>query len=265
MIEKEFTANTEAINAYGYRVMTEGIDLERFAKNPVCLLNHYQLVGKWQEWKKQGAALQVKGLKLSRNPKGQEVAMDLEDGILNAVSIGIILKEKSEDPAMMLPGQKYATVTKCELVEVSVVDVPANAEAVGLQLYQESTSGTLEKMSLETLTLNKMENPTPVAPATAEETPKLSLEERFAALEAQLNAEKTARESLQLKLKDFEGKKPAAVPPPAEQKQSPEPPQNLSWDAMEKENPSELLSMVKDRPEEAEALAKKRLAEVFAL
>jgi HK97 family phage prohead protease len=140
-MKKYFVANTETVNAYGFRVLTEGIDLSRFKKNPVALYNHNALVGRWGEIKKEGN-LVVGDITFSQRPEAQMVAKDVQDGIVTSVSIGIKALAFSDAPEDMMPGQSYPTITKSELLEISLVDIPANADAVGLKLYTDAETKT---------------------------------------------------------------------------------------------------------------------------
>lgn len=182
VVEKYFVANTEGVNSKGYRVLTSGIRTERFEKNPICLGEHYSVVGKWQDWKKEGGQLQVGRLQCSRREYAQAYKADVEDGILSAVSIGVRPITWSEDVSLMLPGQTRPTLVECELVEVSLVAVPANPDAVGVRLYAEGDK--LEHMSaeqLEQIFIMSMKQETKTVPG---ETPKVEQEmERLSALE----------------------------------------------------------------------------------
>lgn len=147
VLDKYFVANTEGVNSKGYRVLTSGIRTERFEQNPICLGEHsaWRVVGKWGDIKKEGNTLKVGKLKISRNQ--EEYKNDIEDGIISAVSMGLRPISWSEDPLLMMPGQTRPTLTECELVEVSLVAIPANPESVGVRLYAESE--TLEQLSME--------------------------------------------------------------------------------------------------------------------
>ena len=58
-------------------------------------------------------------------------------------SAGLEPMETTPDPALVLPGQTRETVTRCKLVEVSIVDIGGNDEA--LQLY--GAEGKLLKLA----------------------------------------------------------------------------------------------------------------------
>lgn len=68
----------------------------------------------------------------------KKVADKWEHGFLRMVSAGIEILETSSDVSVMLPGQTRPTITKWKLIEVSVVDIGSNDEA--LRLYDKEGS-----------------------------------------------------------------------------------------------------------------------------
>ena len=146
-MSKTFVVSDETINSYGFRVLTSGINTKNFLKNPIGLFNHQRYddwsteysgpVVKWSNLVKQKDGSMVADPVFDENdPKGKVIANKVENGFLSAASIGFKIIEMSDDPKYMLPGQKYPTVTKCELVEISIVDIPSNKNAIAL--YDES-------------------------------------------------------------------------------------------------------------------------------
>lgn len=136
---KEVIISTEAVNSYGTRVLTSGIDLEQFKRNPVLLWMHRRA---WD-----GAAmpigkidnLRVEDGKLIGTPvfdQNDEFACKIESkweqGFLRMASAALEPIEVNPDPALALPGQTRATVTRSKLVEVSIVDIGGNDEALQL-------------------------------------------------------------------------------------------------------------------------------------
>ena len=75
-----------------------------------------------------------------------------DGGFLRMVSAGLDPIETSTKPEFMLEGQKKATVTKSRLVEVSIVDIGANDDAIAL--YRD---GELINLSLNSEFLNNAE------------------------------------------------------------------------------------------------------------
>lgn len=122
------------LNSYGFRVLTDGMDISQFRRNPVLLHMHTRsvVVGHMENVRKEGD--EVLGdiifdevTELSRQLKAQ-----FEAGSLRMVSAGLEPLEWSEDRAMLVEGQTRATVTKSRLIEVSVVDIGSNDDAIAL-------------------------------------------------------------------------------------------------------------------------------------
>jgi len=134
----------ESINCYGFRVLTNGIDTETaFAKNPVSFWNHrtddrYKdshdfPVAKWLNWKKQDGKL-IGDLQVDdSNDFGKELVSKIENGYINAVSIYFDPIEVSDAPEHLLAGQTRSTITRCVLLECSLVGLPGNFNAVKLK------------------------------------------------------------------------------------------------------------------------------------
>lgn len=123
-----FVLSDESRNSYGFVVLTEGIDTTAFERNPVMLYMHNRdgnVIGRWDNIRKEGKRLLADAVFDESTELGAQVKKQVESGFLRAVSIGIedIAKE-------VLNGVE--TVTKCRLIEVSVVDIPSNENAVKL-------------------------------------------------------------------------------------------------------------------------------------
>lgn len=135
-LELEFAIADESVNRNGWRLLIDGICTEAFEKNPVCVVQHDRWmapVGRWTSLRKEKGAL--KGtLQFDRN---DEEAIRLfwkyKDGFMNAVSIGVTPISESEDRKDLLPGQRYATITESELIEISLVTIPAYSNSVRLR------------------------------------------------------------------------------------------------------------------------------------
>lgn len=147
---KEVIISTEAVNSYGSRVLTAGIDLSQYERNPVLLWMHRR---SWEP----GAMpigrvenLRVENGKLIGTPvfdQNDDFAKQIEskwdNGFLRMASAGLEPIETTPDPTLIMPGQTRETVTRSKLVEVSIVDIGGNDEA--LQLYGEE--GKLLKLA----------------------------------------------------------------------------------------------------------------------
>lgn len=138
MSKTRFKVSDNSINDGGFRILTEGIDLSVFGKNPVMLWKHERYdsrmlpIGRWDNLKIENGALTAEPVLDEKDPFAQQIKSKVDQGFINACSIGVQVIEVSEDPALMLPGQRRATVTKCVLVEISLVDIPGNQNSVRL-------------------------------------------------------------------------------------------------------------------------------------
>lgn len=132
---KTFVLSDESLNSQGFRVMTAGIDLEQFKKNPVMLYSHDPEVlpiGRWENVRVDGDKLLADAVFDEHDEFAQKVAKKVADEIVRCCSIGFRVLEWSEDPALMLPGQRYDTVTKAQLMECSICAIGANQNAMAL-------------------------------------------------------------------------------------------------------------------------------------
>ena len=149
MSKKRIILSDSSLNCYGYRVLTSGMSIEAFKKNPIMLYMHFRDEGSpyWGDYKAIGhwEDIQLNGDELSAIPVfdkvddlSKEIAAKYEAGTFNAASVGIKIIATSANKDVLLPGQTRETVTECELREASIVDIPANSNAV--RLYDRSTS-----------------------------------------------------------------------------------------------------------------------------
>lgn len=146
-MSKRIILSDSSLNRNGYRVLTEGINLESFKKNPVMLYMHfrdegspywgnYKAIGHWEDIQIDGDQLSAVPVFDKADELSQTVAKKFEAGTFSAASIGILIIETSSDKSVVVQGQTRETVTRCELMETSIVDVPANANSV--RLYDRS-------------------------------------------------------------------------------------------------------------------------------
>ncbi len=159
------TASDESINVYGYRILTEGIDLSWMIEhNPVMLLNHNPnvILGKWAELKKEsGKVLSSPEFDLD-DKEAVKYSRKYDKGMLNCASIHIDVLELSEDVALKLPGQRNATITKSVAREISLTPIPGNRNAVRLT-YQGKTfdlSNEQQRLALSTTIEQSLNNNT---------------------------------------------------------------------------------------------------------
>jgi hypothetical protein len=133
-IDKEFCLTDNSVNVYGYRLLTEGLDLAQYKKNPIGFLMHDReggVVVKWGDFRIEGDKLFGKPVINLSHPKGEEIASQVENGFINAASMGkIICLAATDDESLKIEGQTGPTVTKWFPREISFVDIPGNHNAL---------------------------------------------------------------------------------------------------------------------------------------
>lgn len=196
--------SSNAINSYGTRILTSGMDLRQYKRNPVLLYMHRRgnVIGYVDDVRKEndtvtGELVFDEVSELSRQCKQQ-----FEFGSLKMVSAGIDIIEMSTDSKYILPGQSCPTITKSKLFEVSVVDIGANDDAIVLTKDGKTITlgkdgeNPLPKLHDNPLNNNKMEHKEilkllglPETATAAEITDKIELLKAEAAQAEKLRAE----------------------------------------------------------------------------
>lgn len=222
----DFVICDNTVNRYGWRLLVEGIDLTNFNKNPVACKQHNMWeapIGKWSDLRVDNSRLIGKLHFDPSDDDSVELYWKYKDGFMSAVSLSIAPTETSTDPSVMIPGQKYETVTKSELLEISTVTVPGQGNAVKLcypngSEYKlsliENNSAMSGQKTVEQLTQDLQ------AANAANETLKKLCADQLIALHAQRGVVSEAENPslLKLALMDFESVKlmlEAKVPAPA--------------------------------------------------
>lgn len=137
-INREFCLTDESVNCYGYRLLTSGLEIDRY-RPPVGFLMHERERGVAVMW----TDFRLEGDRLYATPVVNDtlfptLAKQIEEGFINAASVGhIVVLEQSDDPTLKYPGQDGPTVTRWFPREVSLVDIPGNYNALG-RLYDEN-------------------------------------------------------------------------------------------------------------------------------
>ena len=137
---KEMIISTSRLNSYGSRVITTGIDITQYEKNPVLLWMHRRSfssnsplpIGRVENLRFDGDALKGTPVFDEKDPFAKQIADKWEGGFLKMCSAGLDIVETSVDPVHLLPGQTRATVLRCKLTEVSIVDIGSNDDALQL-------------------------------------------------------------------------------------------------------------------------------------
>ena len=126
--------SNETLNQYGTWIKTEGVDLTQFKRNPVMLWMHERgkIIGCIKN-------ISVENNEITGEPYFDEVTEESrqakqqwEKGTLRMGSPWFEVIDLSDAPELLKPGQTRPTVTKCKLVEFSMVDIGGNDDNIRL-------------------------------------------------------------------------------------------------------------------------------------
>lgn len=128
MANNKFTVSDETLNSYDSVVLTSGINIARFQRNPIMLYMHDRnkgVIGRWENITKEGDKLTAEAVFDDGTELGAKVRHQVESGFLRSASIGI---ENCKCETI----NGVQAIVECDLIENSIVDVPANENAVKL-------------------------------------------------------------------------------------------------------------------------------------
>ena len=144
-----FVVSTPEVDRYGTIIVPSGINYTAYLNNPIVLAQHDSddwPIGKCLGFMMNGENLEAT-LQFHRiTEEACEVADLVAAGYVRAVSVGIIPIESEEQT---IDGKTVTVYTKSELVEFSVVSIPANREALikkSIKLKLESIFNKLKKV-----------------------------------------------------------------------------------------------------------------------
>jgi HK97 family phage prohead protease len=159
----KFLASTSSIDRQGDSIDQSGWELKNFLTNPVLLWAH-----RYDELpvgKVIGITVTERGLEadveFADHQKAQDIKKLVDDGALNAVSVGFIPKERNGN-----------IITRAELLEISIVPVPANQDAI---LLSKEVNDAIKKDIEDVLSGEPLEDdevPAEVVEETPIETPE---------------------------------------------------------------------------------------------
>lgn len=141
----EFVLSDATMDRYGDIVEPTGWDLTWFKQNPIALFGHSSSfpIGRWENVRIESQRLVAR---LVLAAKGTSQRIDeliglVEQGVLRAVSVGFRPVESEPiDKSQPYKGTRY---TKQELLETSLVSVPANPAALALAKSMNVSDDTL--------------------------------------------------------------------------------------------------------------------------
>lgn len=131
---KRVRISNESLNCYGTRVLTSGMNVEQYSKNPVLLYMHQrgQVIGYVKDLRVEGSEVTGELMFDEASELSQRCKKQWEFGSLKMVSVGIEILEMSEATEHLIQGQTRPTITRSKLFEVSLVDIGANDDAIRL-------------------------------------------------------------------------------------------------------------------------------------
>jgi hypothetical protein len=148
---KRVRISNESLNSYGTRVLTSGMNVEQYNRNPVLLYMHVrgQVIGLVKDLRIEGDEVTGELVFDEATDLSCRCKKQWEFGSLKMVSVGIDVLETSADAEFLVQGQTHATITKSKLFEVSIVDVGANDDAI--VLHKDGVRLTLGKGAADVL------------------------------------------------------------------------------------------------------------------
>lgn len=175
--------STDSIDRDGEIVLPKGLKKKNYAGNSVVFYNHdYQNslpIGKSLWVKEADGKLLAKTYISDKTQFARDVFALMQDGVLNAFSIGFISRSSSaptEKEVKARPEWKGAKTIhrEWELLEYSVVGIPSNPEALALAVSKGVSPDTIKFLSTENSLEEKeeveaqVENKLDVAPAISD-------------------------------------------------------------------------------------------------
>lgn len=133
-IDKEFCITDDSVNVYGYRCLTAGLLVDEVKKNPIGFKMHNRdngVVVRWEDFRIDKDKVYAKPTINLAHPQGEAIVSEIENGFLNAASVGkIVVLDYTDLQELMLPEQTGPTITKWFPREISLVDIPGNYNAL---------------------------------------------------------------------------------------------------------------------------------------
>lgn len=133
-MSKRVRISNESVNCYGTRILTSGMDLTQYQRNPVLLYMHERgtVVGMVKDVKVEGTDVTGELVFDEATDLSKQLKKQWEFGSLKMVSANIQIVETSDDKTQLAEGQTRPTITRSKLFEVSVVDIGGNDDALVL-------------------------------------------------------------------------------------------------------------------------------------
>jgi HK97 family phage prohead protease len=131
-----FVISTESLDRHG--TVLRGWDLDQFKRNPIMAYQHKtgstdpdDILGHWEIWEEEGRLMGKPVFEPEEiNPKAAKIQRKIEHGTLRGVSVGFIPKEHRWGQKSKGEDEDVLYLERNELLEVSIVAVPSNPDAL---------------------------------------------------------------------------------------------------------------------------------------
>lgn len=156
--------SAEAVDRDGDIVKLDGLNLKNYKNNPVVFFNHASRelpVAKATDVRVDGKKLIFTLLfaGADQNPLAPFVYESIKAGFLNSLSIGFIPDyDKVEYKQDKKTNKRIRVYTASELLEVSIVGIPANPSAVVLRSYEQHLANSWEKGIIDGAELKSLQS-----------------------------------------------------------------------------------------------------------
>lgn len=152
-----FIISDESVDRYNTIIKLDGWDLSNYEKNGIVAYQHITwssdpdvIIGQGKAWKEDGVLMgEVKLEPEGDNPLADKIAKKLRNGTLSATSVGFNpieysrgVKEHGEDPNVIY-------FRKVDLLEWSIVNIPANPNAIVQNGYTDFLKMAFEEEQIE--------------------------------------------------------------------------------------------------------------------
>jgi len=176
MVVRDVVASDDSEDRHGDRVNPEGWDLKNYKKNPIILVDHdyrvEKVIGTGSGVKIEDNKLVFSKITFSKTNDLAVKAFNLiKEGILRTWSVGFLVKKWGDEKSKF-------TIQEQELLELSLVAVPANPNAMNqnqLEMVEAYNKSLEEVKHLEEEDVDKPEEEPKETP---EETPDEVVEEK---------------------------------------------------------------------------------------
>ena len=141
--------STPEVDRYGTIIIPAGIDFSAYMSNPIVLAQHDaqrfpvgRCLGLYMNGDNLEATMQIECI----TEEGKQLNALIDAGFVKAVSVGIIPKEVEEQT---INGETVKVFTKSELVEFSIVSVPANRGALIKRTFSDKLNQFIQRYKEE--------------------------------------------------------------------------------------------------------------------